>query len=71
MIVEPVLDLLAVHVDGIVVILGVHDEAAPFPPAGRNVRAVIFVQVFAEVTCNKNADNHRPCLGLFATAIWR
>lgn len=52
-VVESVFDLLAVHVDGIVVILGVHDEASPFPPTGRNVRAVILVQVFAEVACER------------------
>lgn len=48
-IVEAVLDLLPVHVDAVVVVLGVHDQAAPLAPAGRNVRAVVLVQVLAKV----------------------
>lgn len=48
-IIEAVLNLLAVHVNTVVVILGVHDEAAPFPPAGRYVRPVVLVQILAKV----------------------
>lgn len=51
------LDLLAVHVDAVVVVLGVHDEPPPLAPAGRDVRAVILVQVLAEVACAKHTTN--------------
>lgn len=47
------LDPLPVHVDAVVVVLGVHDEAPPLAPAGGDVRPVVLVQVLAEVTCGQ------------------
>lgn len=53
MVVEPVLDLLAVHIDAVVIVLAVHDEASPLAPPRRYVRPVVLVQVLAEVACNQ------------------
>lgn len=50
-VVVAVLDALAVEVDGVVVVARVHDEAGPLAPAGRDVAAVVLVQVLAEVAC--------------------
>ena len=50
-------DLLAVHVDTVVVVLGVHDESPPLPPPGGDVRAVVLVQVLPEVACIKHINN--------------
>lgn len=44
------LDPLAIHVDAVVIVLGVHNETSPLAPAGWYVRAVVLVQVFPEVT---------------------
>lgn len=49
MIVEAMFDFLPVHIYGIVVVLGVHDKATPFPPSWGNIGAVVFVQVFPKV----------------------
>lgn len=61
MIVISVLDLLPVHIDAVVVILGVHDEAAPFTPSRRYVRPVVLVQVFTEVAYNKRYKYFKQC----------
>lgn len=50
-VVKAVLYLFAVHVDAVVVVAGVHYKATPFPPSWRYVRAVVFVQILAEVSC--------------------
>jgi hypothetical protein len=50
-IIEAVLDLLPVHVYGVVVVLGVHYEPTPFAPPWRDVRPVVFVQVLPEISC--------------------
>lgn len=43
------LDLLSIHVDAVIVVLGVHDEATPLPPAGRNIRPIVLVEVLSKV----------------------
>lgn len=48
-IIKAVLNLLAVHVDAVIVILGVHDESSPLSPTRRNVGSVVFVEVFSEI----------------------
>lgn len=53
LVIEPMLDLLPVHVDGVVVVLGIHDEASPLPPPRGDVRPVVFVQVFTEIAWKK------------------
>lgn len=55
-IIESMLDLFPVHVDGVVVVLRVHNQTTPFPPARWNVRTVVLVQVFAEITWNAEKD---------------
>ena len=42
--------LLAVEVDGVVVVARVHDQTGPFAPAGRNVTAVVLVEIFAKIS---------------------
>lgn len=59
MIVVSVFDLLPVHVDAVVVVLGVHDEAPPLAPAGGDVRPVVLVQVLPEVACTEHNANFR------------
>lgn len=49
MIIIAMFDPLPVHVNAIIVILGVHDQASPFPPTGGDVRPIILVQILAEV----------------------
>lgn len=51
-------DLIAVHVDAIIVVLGVHDQPPPLPPAGGDVRAVVLVQVLAEVAWGQQGRRH-------------
>lgn len=55
MIVEAMLDLLAVHVDAVVVVFAVHDEATPLAPSWWYVRPVVLVQVLAEVSCEQRS----------------
>lgn len=59
MIIVSVFDLLPVHVDAVVVVLGVHDESPPLAPAGGDVRPVVLVQVFTEVACTEHKANFR------------
>lgn len=54
MVVVAVLDPLAVEIDGVVVVARVHDEPAPLTPAWGDVRAVVLVEVLAEVACGQN-----------------
>lgn len=63
MIIKSMLDLLPIHVDGVIVILGIHDQSTPFSPSGRYVRPIILVQVFAKITCNvkRNFSLTRVC----------
>lgn len=49
-IIETVFDLLSVHVDAVVVVLGVHYESSPFSPPWRNVGSVVLVQVLPKIT---------------------
>lgn len=53
-IVESVFNFLSVHVNRVIVVFRIHDEASPFPPTWWDVRSVILVQVFPEVSCNED-----------------
>lgn len=53
LVIEAVFDFFPVHIYGIVVVFGVHDQAAPLSPAGRNVGSVVFVQILPEVACKE------------------
>ena len=48
-VVVPVLDLTAVEIDRVIVKARVLDEADPLSPPRRNVRTVVFVEIFAEI----------------------
>jgi len=50
-VVVSVKDPLAIHVDRVVVVARVLDQAAPLPPSGRDVGSVVFVEVLAEIAC--------------------
>ena len=49
-IVVPVLDLPTIKVDGIIVKARVLNEADPFSPAGRDVRTIVLVEIFAKIS---------------------
>lgn len=42
-VIEAMFDLLTVHIDGVVVVFGVHNESTPFSPTWRNVGSVVFI----------------------------
>lgn len=48
-IVKAVLDLLPIQIDAVVVVLGVHDQAAPLAPTRRYIGTVVLVQILAKV----------------------
>lgn len=58
-------DFLSIQVDRVVVIARVHDKASPFPPPGRDVAAVVLVQVLAKISCNKHTCHFNSCRSCF------
>jgi hypothetical protein len=50
-------DLVPVDIQGVVVEPRVADQAAPLVPAVRDVVAIVFVEIFAKVSCNCNCNN--------------
>lgn len=55
-------DFLSIHVDAIIVVFGIHNEATPFTPSGRYVRSIVFIQIFAEVSFKMENDVGQSCL---------
>lgn len=56
-------DLLSIHIDAVVVVFRIHYKSAPFPPTGRNVRSIVFVQIFAKVTGSVAGIGEVSCKG--------
>jgi hypothetical protein len=54
-------DFLSIEVDGVVVIARVHDKTSPFPPSGRDVTAVVLVQVLAKIPCKRHTRHFKSC----------
>lgn len=52
-IIETVFDLLSIHINGVVIILGILYQSSPFSPAGRYVRTIVFVQILSEISYRK------------------
>lgn len=64
-VVEAVLYLLPIHVDAVVVVARIHYEASPFSPSWRYIRTVVFIQIFAKISWNRNK------ITVIKSQLWR